>query len=262
VLEIVGLNVRFGGVAALSNVSLKIEAGQIVGMIGPNGSGKTTMLNAISKQVRVSQDSTIIFCERDLKGRSSSQIIRLGIARTFQAPEVCGEESVLETVITGGHHRNDSSLIWCFLGDFRGRRAARDILLEAMELVKEFEIEDWANQKMSQVPYAIAQRAQICRAVMAHPKLLLLDEAASGMTPSEKDQLRLAILRLRDERKITMLIIEHDVSFLSDDLSDVMVALDAGKVIAHGLPGDVLRDPAVVTAYLGSKAAAAVTRGD
>src|SRR5665213_3621161 len=100
VLEIVDLNVRFGGVVALSNVNLKIDVGQIVGMIGPNGSGKTTMLNAISKQVRASQDSTIRFCDKELKGRSASQIVRLGIARTFQAPEVCGDESVLETVIT------------------------------------------------------------------------------------------------------------------------------------------------------------------
>jgi branched-chain amino acid transport system ATP-binding protein len=245
-LRIHGLTVRFGGLTALSGIELDVALGETVGIIGPNGSGKTTLLNALTRLATVERGATMSFAGTSLLALRAHQLARIGIARTFQSVEMCSTDSILRGVVMGATRRTrrvDGSA-----GADRGKRHLEE---RGAALLDEFGIADWSAAKAQDVPYGVGKRAQICRALMSDPQLLLLDEPASGMTAAEKQQLGLVIAAVQSKLNLSVLIIEHDVTFLASGLCDRLIALDSGHLIAGGTPDIVRRDPRVIAAYLG-----------
>jgi ABC-type branched-subunit amino acid transport system ATPase component len=241
-LDAEGITVTFGGVKALSDVSCRVEASEIVGIIGPNGAGKTTLLNVLSRFTRARDGARVSLGGVDLLRRRPRELARLGLARTFQTPEMSPSSSVWANVLMGAHSR---------LVTTASVRAGRpEVDEEAWHFLGVLGIERWARAAMDEVPYATRKRAEICRALLAHPTLLLLDEPASGMSSLEKVQLAQALRAVHDETGAAVLIIEHDVGFLAG-LCDRLIALNFGIKIADGSPDEVVGDETVIDAYLG-----------
>ncbi len=251
-LELQDVSLSFGGIKALQNVSFKVVAGHIHSIIGPNGAGKTTLLNCISGRYR--PKGKIRFGDLDLVRRSPHQRPLLGIARTFQNIALFREESVLDNVMAGGHHRLKAGMLrgalyWTRLGCHEEENRLRTEALDTMDLLGMTDLKDAA---VADLPYGVQKRVELARAMLAAPKLLLLDEPMAGMNQGEKQELAKLIQRLNRERGITVVMIEHDVGVVRK-MSDRVVVLDFGKKIAEGEPEEVLLDPAVRKAYLGEE---------
>lgn len=243
-LQVENVSVKFGGLAALTDVSFAVESDQVLGIIGPNGAGKTTLLNALSKVVRTQPNARVSLAGESLLGKRSHQIASMGIARTFQIPQLADEDSIFENLMVGAHLH-------------RGRRARQagsagrsEFDLHGRALMELLGIEGWSNRLAGAAPYAVRKRVQIGRALLSRPRLMFLDEPASGLTPDEKAELAESIRAIRAEFGISMLIIEHDVDFLKD-ISDQFLALAWGRVLASGNVSEVIRHPQVIEAYLG-----------
>jgi branched-chain amino acid transport system ATP-binding protein len=233
-LEVRGLTKRFGGLLANDRVDLTVGHGEIVGLIGPNGAGKTTLFNCLTGQMRADAGQ-IVFDAADLTGRSPEQVARAGIARTFQIVKVFREMSVLDNVLVGAFLRERS-------GTAARRRAVAAI--ETTALIP------WTHRPAGELPVALQKRVEIARAVAIGPRLLVLDEALSGLDGGEtRDALR--VLRSIRERGVALLLVEHVMEVIMS-ISERVVVLEAGRVIAQGPPAAVARDPRVVEAYLGT----------
>ena len=252
VLQVNDVSVAFGGLQALSNVTFDVKAGEILGIIGPNGAGKTTLLNVLSRFTRPAKGARIRLGTTELLSTPADRLVDAGLGRTFQSVELSAADTVLDNVLAGASRAYErSGLAWCFLGDLRKRAQrdeARDLALSTLDL---FGVAQYALQRARDVPYAVQKRTQVCRALMGRPKLLLLDEPASGMEQGEKHELREALMRQHAGSGMSMIVIEHDVSFLTR-MCRRMLALDFGKVIAFGTAPEVVGAPAVVSAYLGA----------
>ena len=251
-LKISGAGKRFGGLQALSDVTLSIQGGQIYGLIGPNGAGKTTLFNVITGLYQPDGG------EFELNGYSYSpssphEVARAGIARTFQNIRLFGDMSALENVMVGRHVRTHQGIIGAVLR----HRAARDeeaaIQQRALALLDFVGIAHLAGRTARHLSYGDQRRVEIARALATDPLLLALDEPAAGMNATEKESLRVLLLAIR-EQGTTILLIEHDVKLVMG-LCDRLTVLDYGKVIAEGTPAEVQKHPAVITAYLGGEAA-------
>jgi len=247
--EVREVALAFEGVKALTGVDFSMKRGELTALIGPNGAGKTSLLNCINGFYRPQQGS-IRLLEQELLGERSHLIAVLGIARTFQNVEVLGKSSVIENVLLGRHIFIQDSILSCgiHLGAAgRNEKRNRDKVLEIIDFLG---LTDDRERSVGDLPYGRQKLVEIARALAMEPKLLLLDEPTSGMTPVEKNLVGEVMQRIRRELGVTQLLIEHDMGFVMG-LCDRALVLDFGRVIADGTPKQVLSMPQVISAYLG-----------
>ncbi len=251
ILECHHLGIDFGGLTAVNNFNLMIGRTEIAGLIGPNGAGKTTVFNMLTKVYQPTRGS-ILLDGRDTSKLSTAQVSRLGIARTFQNIRLFKDLTVLDNVLVGLHDEMDYRLPSAIfrLPDFwRGERIARE---RARELLSIFDMQDMADAKAGSLPYGAQRRLEIVRALATNPSLLLLDEPAAGMNPSETSELMDNIVKIRDLFHIAIMLIEHDMNLVMGICEGICV-LNFGEVIAKGTPDEIKSNPVVIEAYLGKK---------
>ena len=248
-LEATDLGISFGGLRAVDELNMQIEKGALVGLIGPNGAGKTTVFNMLTGVYRPT-DGGIRLDGENIVGRKPHEICKMGIARTFQNIRLFTKLSVLDNVKAGLHNHHPYSTLSGILRLPSYRKVEKEMDDRAMELLKVFDLEKYADHQAANLPYGQQRKLEIARALATDPKLLLLDEPAAGMNPNETGELMDMIRFVRDEFHMTILLIEHDMKLVSG-ICEELTVLNFGEVLAQGKTSDVLNDPKVITAYLG-----------
>jgi branched-chain amino acid transport system ATP-binding protein len=249
-LEVRDVAVHFGGIVALDGVSFEVAAGSIVGLIGPNGAGKTTLFNCLSRLYECDRGD-ILFDGASLLRAPRHRIAAMGLGRTFQNVALFHSMTVLENVMLGAHCRSRSGFLANALRLPRVPREESGIAAKATELISLLELQSVSARRVSDLPFGTRKRVELARALASEPKLLLLDEPASGLNHEEVSELGGLIRGLRDRLRLTILLVEHHMSLVMS-ISERVVALNFGKVIAQGEPAEVRRHPELMRAYLGT----------
>ena len=250
ILEARHLGIDFGGLTAVNDFNMAIGRTEIAGLIGPNGAGKTTVFNLLTKVYQPTR-GTILLDGHDTAGKTTVQVNKMGIARTFQNIRLFSNLSVEDNVKIGLHNHIGYGLFSGLLrlpNYWKEEKIAHE---RALELLSIFDMQDLANAKAGSLPYGAQRRLEIVRALATNPSLLLLDEPAAGMNPSETAELMENIVKIRDTFQIAVLLIEHDMSLVMGICEGIAV-LNFGQIIAKGTPDEIQNNPEVIKAYLGS----------
>ena len=253
ILQCINLGISFGGLKAVEDFNLTLGRTEIAGLIGPNGAGKTTIFNLLTKVYQPTH-GTILLDGKDTANMTTAQVNRAGIARTFQNIRLFHNQTVADNVLIGLHNEMDYGMLGGILrlpGYWRAEKIARN---RAMEYLALFHLEQHADELAGSLPYGAQRRLEIARALATNPSLLLLDEPAAGMNPSETAELMENIVKIRDTFHIAILLIEHDMSLVMNICEGIAV-LNFGRLIAKGNADAIRNDPTVVEAYLGRKGA-------
>ena len=249
ILELNHVTKRFGGLTAISDMSMRVPEHSIKALIGPNGAGKTTAFNLITGVYDVTEGS-ILFEGREISNTRPDKVVEMGICRTFQNIRLFKKMTALDNVATGMHCRSKNDLMSVVFRPLFTRTEEKEIYEKSMELLKYFRLDGYAKEMANNLAYGHQRILEIARALASQPKLLLLDEPAAGMNREEKVALVDLIRRIRDDFHLTILLVEHDMSLVMSLAEDITV-LNFGTVIANGTPEEIQKNEQVIEAYLG-----------
>jgi len=249
ILEVKGLSRYFGGLAALSNLNLTIQEGEIRGIIGPNGAGKTTLFNVISGVYRPTSGQILYMKGKRIDGLASSKIAEMGLVRTFQRTALYHDFTVLKNVTVARHLHAKENIFGLFAGT--GKKIEKENVIKALEIVEFMGLGHLKNELAANLPHGHQRTLGVAIALACEPKVLLLDEPLTGMTPTEKAHM-IDLIRKVHQQGITILMVEHDMKSVME-LCDYISVLDFGTLLVEGAPAEIQNDETVITAYLGTE---------